>query len=1237
MSFFQQLFDTTHSERLTRVMQQESHTHPDGHQDVNSSGGLEPPDALNEASDTGVKGYAVQPVQKSHKVFKLNPAGRLFLLFVSLSYNPSASMEQACSSDPQSQYLSPIDRMDKMISQEASDTPYVPTEELQRLAAYAQAYMDRFESSKDSGDADIAIDYYVQAISLASLSDTHPDKPGWYLELGNAYYYRFQRLGREEDIDKAVECQKQATSLIPNGGPIQSASFYDLGVSYNDRFELRDEISDLHDAIDCLVFTNSLTRDAHEGKAERLGYLGNLYQTRFERLGNASDANNAIDCLVKAVSLSSDSDAHKPLILNHIGNSYRDPIIGNSYRDRFNHSGNPSDIRHSIEFLKQSLSLIHEGHEGKPGMLSNLGSSYQSRFEQLGDPGDLDEAIECTCQALLLTPGGGGFNRLAMLNNLGFSYRSRFDYRGTHSDLDRSIDHLVEAIHFVPVGHSFKPVLLNNLGNSYQSRFECLGELSDASHAISYFLQAVSLTPDGHPEKSGRLNNLGNALCSRFARAGDLSDIDGAIQYLFRAISLTPEHHPDKPKRLNNLAISYRNRFLYSNELSDKSVVLTNLGNAYRGRFEQQHQHSDISESIDYLLRALELTPEKHARRPVTLQSLGGSYQTRFRLLGTPLDIKYAIEYHTQAVALTQDSDARKPSMLIELGNSYHDRLGHLLEPRDLENAIICFQRASESSAGPPYTMLKASRQWARLAYKHQVSDPLAAYKRALELIPQIIGICADSTIDQRYRPVREIGDLAVEAASCAILLKDFDHALEWLEQGRSIVWNQILKLRDPFDKISASDPTLAQALGEVGRELEKAGSRVSAKLLWANYNSDIAVEARRHRHLASEWDRLLRQARCLPGCESFLQPQRAKELKRVAKDGPVVVINIYEKHCDGLIILPGNDQISHIPLKDFSRTKATNISEQLGPLIGHRGSTRLQAPARSGSARVWEESLRTLWSDVAKPVLDFLGCTSGLSNEKLPHVTWCTTGRLSFLPLHAAGSYNQSSANVFDLVVSSYTPTLSALLLSSSSVPALGTGVLAIGQEETPGFASLPYTQDELRTLKGLCKSVDYMELSGNDATTKAVIDGMEKYSWVHLACHATQHVAYPTHSAFHLCDGSLNLLNITQKAFKNKGLAFLSACHTAAGDKKLPDEAVHLAAGMLMAGYPSVIATMWSMRDIDGPEMAAQIYTELLKDGKLDYTGAARALHGAVKKLRDRVGVTLFSRWMPFVHFGS
>jgi CHAT domain-containing protein len=146
----------------------------------------------------------------------------------------------------------------------------------------------------------------------------------------------------------------------------------------------------------------------------------------------------------------------------------------------------------------------------------------------------------------------------------------------------------------------------------------------------------------------------------------------------------------------------------------------------------------------------------------------------------------------------------------------------------------------------------------------------------------------------------------------------------------------------------------------------------------------------------------------------------------------------------------------------------------------------------------------------------------------------------------------------------------------------------------------------------------------------------GMQEHSWVHFACHATQNVSDPTQSAFHLHDGTLDLATITQKPLKHAELAFLSACQTATGDEDLSEEAVHLAAGMIMAGYPRVIATTWSIQDTDAPLVSEKVYAYLLEGGVPDARKAAKALHLAVGRLRAEVGVKNFVRWAPYVHIG-
>jgi CHAT domain-containing protein len=150
-------------------------------------------------------------------------------------------------------------------------------------------------------------------------------------------------------------------------------------------------------------------------------------------------------------------------------------------------------------------------------------------------------------------------------------------------------------------------------------------------------------------------------------------------------------------------------------------------------------------------------------------------------------------------------------------------------------------------------------------------------------------------------------------------------------------------------------------------------------------------------------------------------------------------------------------------------------------------------------------------------------------------------------------------------------------------------------------------------------------------------VSHALDSCSWVHFACHGYQDSILGMKSAFSLYDGHLELSKIASKRLSTGQFAFLSACHAASGLKDLPGEAMHLAAGIQFAGFPSVIATLWRIRDEDAPKVAYDTYSYLLRNGidGYDLSDAATALNRAVLALRNDPEVTI-DRWAPFVHFG-
>lgn len=150
-----------------------------------------------------------------------------------------------------------------------------------------------------------------------------------------------------------------------------------------------------------------------------------------------------------------------------------------------------------------------------------------------------------------------------------------------------------------------------------------------------------------------------------------------------------------------------------------------------------------------------------------------------------------------------------------------------------------------------------------------------------------------------------------------------------------------------------------------------------------------------------------------------------------------------------------------------------------------------------------------------------------------------------------------------------------------------------------------------------------------------------MRTANWVHFACHGMQSFAEPTESCLLLSGLSrLTILETIKLDLKNAELAFLSACDTATGDQDLPEEAVHLAAGVLMAGYRAVIATMWTINDTVTVDVADETYRILFQEYGGDYRKAAEALHFAIRNVRkDKLAkgqkVKLFY-WVPFIHLG-
>ncbi|KAF5346246.1 hypothetical protein D9758_014371 [Tetrapyrgos nigripes] len=385
----------------------------------------------------------------------------------------------------------------------------------------------------------------------------------------------------------------------------------------------------------------------------------------------------------------------------------------------------------------------------------------------------------------------------------------------------------------------------------------------------------------------------------------------------------------------------------------------------------------------------------------------------------------------------------------------------------------------------------------------------------------------------------------------------------------------------------------------------------------------NINMHAQQHTKLATRYEALIAKVRKLDGFDSFLKPKKLSALTPAAANGPVII------------------DIIHIALPNFSSNQAKELHSALISSLrdnGVQGHNHLKS------------ILARLWSTVVQPILSEIEDVLHYAAEEcLPHITWCAIGALAFLPLHAAGIYGSrdpsDNIKLSDFAVSSYTTTLSPMLSSGHSKiqqdPREEPKGLIISQPAIPDMPPLPGTKEEAGIIQMYTSPEHSCHLTHDEAIVYTVKSAMSKYEIVHLACHGIQDSKNPLDSAFALYDGRLKLHDLMCLSLENVELAVLSACQTAAGDENLPEESVHLAAGMLAVGYPSVITTMWSIGDKDAPIVADKFYASLLGChdelvSRNPRQSAVYALHVAVKHLRKEVGEMEFVKWVPFVHYG-
>jgi len=973
--------------------------------------------------------------------------------------------------------------------------------------------------------------------------------------------------------------------------------------------------------------------------------------SRYEACGLRSDLDEARSVLV-------DLARSGPITAHHVS------LLARAALYVYELDGDPTELERAIRTARFGLANAAPQDTALFDLNHALGSALMSRFDMTGQPDDLDEALRAHRVA---ADTATGVRRLGSLVNVVRQSRRKIELTASQSDtglVAATVAAAEEVASGISRDHPLRGEMLHAAGVLLRYRYEATGDPADLHKSVTRLRQAVSLPGEKPDEHTLRLTSLSAALLRQFQAVGNRDLLTEAVEGNRLVLAATPVSDRERPVRLNNLAATLRERTLYFNDLDalreaielvresvtlatdsrNRAIFIGTLGvalqdlfartedpdaadeavacareavqrgvvdrddqrialaNGLTQRYQAYGDSADLAEALRLLHDLLEQLPVGSFIRHRCLGALGRAWRLEFERTGDLDALDRAITAVGRAIradSVTAAVRALYRREFAELLLVQHDRVRAVGPLRSAADAFAAV--AADSAVGPLHRVLAASR-WADTAVRlEDWPRALEAARMAMSLLPEVAARRVART--DREDGIAQLSGVAADAAACALQADDAELAVRWLEQGRGVLLGQTLDTRSDVGELRRRHPDAAARLAELDGAL--------AAL-------DIAAARSDQRHtMAWQREELLGEIRALPGFAEFLLPPTMTQVHEWAGTGPVVLVNVSGYRCDALVLAGG--ALTAIPLPRLTLIDAARNADRFADAL--EASTVPGHEHEGGQAII--EILAWLDDCVTGPVLDRLVCEGA-------RVWWSPGGPLASLPLHAAW---RSGNGVLDRVISSYTPTVRALghARSTAERPGRRAGLMTVAVSEPGGAFPLPYAYKEAAGVGDLWSATAFI---GEDADPARVLDALGRHGYAHFACHGVYEPDDPSASRLLLHDRPLTVLEISRTHLTEARLAVLSACHTARGAPVLADEALHLAGAFQLAGYPSVVATLWKVNDMMASRIALAFHAALTAGGMPPAPDrAATALHEVLHQFRDYPP----SIWAGWVHSGA
>jgi hypothetical protein len=381
-----------------------------------------------------------------------------------------------------------------------------------------------------------------------------------------------------------------------------------------------------------------------------------------------------------------------------------------------------------------------------------------------------------------------------------------------------------------------RAVHLSRLSNALRMRYEHLGDERDLDDAVAAGRESVDRTPPGHRYEPMRWSNLGFALRLRYERLGHPADIEQAVEVGERAVASAEGDDPARPMIISNVAVAYRVRYEVSGDPGDlaraidagtrclrdtpadvyeRRGMLSNLGLAYFENFDVSGDRADLAKAAALLHQALEVTPEDDPDWPAYALNLSVAMRTVAVELEAGPAIDEAIELAEWARSRLPAAHRERAGAWSDLGRAYRIRAAMTGDRAEAELAVAYRRKAAADPIAAPITRALAAAAWAEWSRADgDLPAAVAGYSAAVELLSMVAWHGLGAIAQERH--LRRWRDLTRAAAATCVDAGSQARGVELLDQGRAVMWNQLLDRRADFDMLRAAQPATADRLDQI-------------------------------------------------------------------------------------------------------------------------------------------------------------------------------------------------------------------------------------------------------------------------------------------------------------------------------------------------------------------------------------------------------------------------------------